>query len=177
MRRIALTLVAPLLLVACATAEIGSVPASVASAEPPAASATAVVTPEPAATPTTEPTTESASAVTVAQVAEALQASGVEVGEVREMTIEDYGMAPKADEGLRFLLPGLGDDKGGRIMLYEDPEVLERARDYYVELGQQSAMLYSHVFVLENILVQVNGTLPQDQADMLESAINAISDQ
>jgi hypothetical protein len=147
----------------------------VASAEPSAAPATAAATTGPTATPTTEPTAEPATTLTVAQVAEALQASGVEVGEVREMTIEDYGMAPKADEGLRFLLPGLGDDKGGRIMLYEDPEVLERARAYYVELGQQSAMLFSHVFVVHNILVQVNGTLPQDQADILENAISAIS--
>lgn len=87
-----------------------------------------------------------ASDVTPGQVADAFRASGVEIGEVTEMAVEDYGMAPMADEGLRFTIPSLGDDSGGRIMRYDLQDDLERAKAFYDELGEQSAALFSHTF-------------------------------
>jgi hypothetical protein len=110
----------------------------------------------------------------LAAIAAAFRASGVEIGDVREMTVEDYGPAPKATEGLRFLIPSLGEDAGGRIMYYDDPEVADRAQAYYEELGDQSALLFSHVFRRDNFVVQVNGTLPQEQADLLEAALETV---
>lgn len=117
---------------------------------------------------------QAASGITVSQVADAFRESGVEIGEVSEMSADDYGLAPMADEGLRFLIPSLGDDAGGRIMRYESDEDLQRAKSYYEELGKQSALLFSHVFTRGDILVQVNGNLPQEQADMLQEALEGL---
>ncbi len=115
-----------------------------------------------------------ASDVTPQQVADAFRASGVDIGEVSEMTADDYGLAPMADEGLRFLIPSLDEDAGGRIMRYDSQEKLDQAKAYYDDLGEQSAALFSHTFTRGDILVQVNGDLPQEQADMLEEALNGI---
>lgn len=90
------------------------------------------------------------------------------------MTVEDYGFAPIGEEGLRFFLPSLGEEAGGRIMRYDDSDVADRAEAYYEDLGEQSAALFSHVFRRGNIVIQVNGTLPQEQADLLETALEGI---
>lgn len=102
------------------------------------------------------------------------RASGVEIGDVREMTVEDYGLAPKAAEGLRFTIPSLGSDSGGRIMRYDSQDDLARAKAYYDDLGKQSAAFFSYTFTRGDILVQVNGQLPKDQADLLQKALSGL---
>lgn len=137
------------------------------------ATATAAQTTQATEEPTPVPTPESTEA-SLDAIADAFRNSGVEIGEVRAMTVDDYGLAPKADEGLRFLIPSLGEEAGGRIMRYDDAEVADRAQAFYEELGEQTASLFSHVFRRDNIVVQVNGTLPQEQADLLEAALDTV---
>ena len=87
----------------------------------------------------------------------------------------DYGLAPKtAVEGTRFLIPSLGPNSGGRILSFANADDLAKARDYYVEAGKASAMLFSWVFVKDNIVVQINGTLPEEQAKKYEAALDGM---
>jgi hypothetical protein len=44
-------------------------------------------------------------------------------------------------------------------------------KNYYNELGRQSAALFSWVFVKDNILIQINGDLPETTARKYEAAI------
>ena len=74
----------------------------------------------------------------------------------------------------RFLVPSLGEDKGGRILVFANADDLASARDYYVKLGESSAILFSWVFVKDNIVVQINGTLPEEQAKKYETALNGL---
>jgi len=91
------------------------------------------------------------------------------------MTKDDYGLAPMtAVEGTRFLIPSLCPDCGGRALSFASPQNLEVTKVYYVELGQASAMFFSWVFVKDNILVQINGDLPEEKAKQYEVALNAI---
>ncbi len=145
-------------------------PSAQQSQEPPASVG---VTPSASDEPTREPTAEPVT-ISLEDIADAFRASGVEVGEVRPMTVEDYGLAPMANEGLRFLLPSLGGDAGGRIMRYDETEVADRAQAFYEDLGDQSAALFSHVFRHGPFVIQVNGTLPQSEADLLEAALDSI---
>jgi hypothetical protein len=174
LKTIAAAIALVLLMAACAGGASQSsqpeTPASQSPASQQPASPTA--TPEATEQPTPEPTAEAAADLEA--IAEAFRASGVEIGEVREMTVDDYGAAPMGAQGLRFLIPSLGEDAGGRIILYDDPEVADRAQAYYEELGEQSALLFSHVFRRDNVVVQVNGTLPQEQADLLEAALDTV---
>lgn len=112
--------------------------------------------------------------ITPNDVLDAFIAAGLETGEVRDMTKDDFGPAPLADEGIRFYIPSLCDDCGGRIMYYQDSSQLAQAERYYTEMGKLSAILFSWVFVRGNILVQINGDLPEDKARQYESALMGI---
>jgi hypothetical protein len=43
-----------------------------------------------------------------------------------------------------------------------------------VKLGKENAAFFSWVFVKDNILVQINGNLPEEQAKKYEAALNAL---
>lgn len=125
-------------------------------------------TPEPTPTPPFEKWTSE-------QVIKAFKAAGLEAEEIRPMTKDDYGMAPMtAVEGTRFLIPSLCSDCGGRVFSFASPEDLEMMKAYYVELGRVSAIFFSWVFVKDNILVQINGDLPEEKAKQYEAALDAM---
>lgn len=103
---------------------------------------------------------------------DAFKKAGLEAENVRVMTKDDYGMAPMtAKEAKRFYTPSIGEDKGGRIFLFEKKSDLEKTKKYYDDLGAQSAMLHSWTFANENILVQLNGDVKEDQAKKYEEAL------
>ncbi|MCB9172289.1 MAG: hypothetical protein H6637_05135 [Ardenticatenales bacterium] len=91
------------------------------------------------------------------------------------MTVEDYGVAPMAEEGVRFLIPSLGEDAGGRVMRYESEAAAEEAATFYKELGTQSAVLFSWAFQNGPLVVQINGELPEEQARQYEEALGSLS--
>lgn len=113
----------------------------------------------------------SAQAITTTQVLNAFKGAGLEVGKATAMSRQSYGMAPLVGKGVRFLIPSLGADAGGRV--FDVPNAAERSRlaAYYTELGKQSAMLFSHVFVYKNIVVKINGELPDAKAEKYKAAL------
>ncbi len=106
------------------------------------------------------------------QVIMAFVDAGLEVGAMRRLTVDDYGFAPMmAIEGTRFFIPSLCVDCGGRILSFDNKIGMDKTEEYYVSLGQSSAMFFSWVFIKDNILVQINGTLPEAKARLYESAL------
>ena len=87
------------------------------------------------------------------------------------MTKDDYGFAPLGDEGIRFLIPSICDDCGGRIIYYKDLDYLQKAKDYYDNLGKETAALFAWAFVNNHILLQINGNLPEARAREYEKAL------
>jgi hypothetical protein len=79
-----------------------------------------------------------------------------------------------AKEAIRFLIPSLCADCGGRLYSFTSAENLELMRSYYVRLGEASAILFSWVFVRDNLLVQINGSLPEAQARKYEAALQTL---
>jgi len=138
----------------------------------------ATLTPRPTSTPEPTDTPELVSAFqtwTSDQAIEAFEAATLEVEGVRPMTVDDYGPAPMtAVEGTRFLIPSLCEGCGGRVFSFASQKDLEAMEHYYVELGRATAWLFSWVFVKDNIVVQINGTLPEEQARQYEAALNAM---
>jgi hypothetical protein len=109
------------------------------------------------------------------QVLEAFQSAGLEVSNPRAMTSDDYGLVPMlAVNGTRFFIPSVCVDCGGRIMSFSNEEDLTIVRDYYAQMGRFSAVLFSWVFVKDNILVQINGELPEANARKYEAALEGI---
>lgn len=115
------------------------------------------------------------SGIKSSDVTDAFTEAGLEATEVRPMTRDDYGLAPYlAIEGSRFLIPSLGDDAGGRVMTFDSDDDLQRTRHYYDELGESSAALFSYTFVNGNVLVQINGDLPEAKAQEYDDVLQAV---
>lgn len=155
-----------------------SIPAPTATPEPtetPTAIPTDTPVPEPTPEPT--PTVEEVSfqVWSADDVLAAFDSHGVELGEVRPMTRDDFGPAPYvAVEAMRFLVPSLGEGRGGRLLIFDEQEDLDITRHYYVELGEAGTMFFSHVFSRDNVLIQINGDMPDEQAATYEAALLAM---
>jgi len=93
---------------------------------------------------------------------------------VRALTKDDYGLAPYVGSGLRFRLPALCADCGGRVFTFESAADRDAVRAYYEGMGRQSAALFSWVFVRDNVLVQINGDLPEAQARQFEAVLQGL---
>lgn len=132
-------------------------------------------TPEPP-TPTPEPSpTPAFQKWTSTDIVNIFNSADLEVEEPRTMTKDDYGMAPmSATEGTRFLIPSLCEDCGGRIFSFSNQEDLDLTKTYYEELGKSSAIFFSWVFVKDNILIQINGDLPEIKARQYEASLNSL---
>ena len=112
---------------------------------------------------------------TADQVVEAFKSSGLEAENPVVMTKEDYGIAPMgAKVGLHFSIPSLCPTCGGRILAFDNQGNLDISRTYYETLGKQSAAFFSWVFVKDNILVQINGDLPEEQARKYEQTLQEL---
>jgi len=125
-------------------------------------------TPEMSATPIFEKWT-------TAQVAQAFKDADLEYQDPKLMTKEDYGISPMAaTEGIHFLVPSVCSDCGGRIFSFATEQDLKITQTYYENLGKNSAALFSWVFVKDNILVQINGDLPEDKAKLYQNALDSL---
>jgi hypothetical protein len=106
------------------------------------------------------------------QVVDAFKSAGLECESPSPMTKADYGAAPDvAIEGTHFLVPSVCSDCGGRIMSFSSAEDLQLTKAYYDNLGKVSTAFFSWVFVRDNILVQINGDLPETSAHKYEAAL------
>lgn len=138
------------------------------------------VTPQVVATPTQKPSsvpTKAAVAVqswTTEQVVAAFKAAGLEAESPKKMGKEDYGLAPLVGQGVRFLIPSLCADCGGRVFAVENENDMTRLKAYYDEMGKASAAFFSWTFRRGNILVQINGDLPEQRARAYEAALQAM---
>lgn len=109
--------------------------------------------------------------ITGDDVVASFKANGLEAENTTPMTPQDYGAAPFLCTGTRFLIPSLGEDSGGRIFICDNKEDRNKLAIYYIELGASSALFFSWVYVKDNIVVQINGELPEATAKQYEAAI------
>lgn len=110
---------------------------------------------------------------TSSRVVDAFKDAGLDAENARPMTKDDYGMAPMvAAEGTRFLVLSLGEGAGGRVMSFKTQKDLDKTKAFYDDLAKESAFLFSWTFAKDNILVQINGDLPEDLAKQYEAALN-----
>jgi hypothetical protein len=119
----------------------------------------------------TNSATPTPSAITADDVIAAFKAAGLEAENTRPLTKDDYGLAPYVCKGIRFFIPSMGVDKGGRLFICDNNEDRDSLKDYYEKLGKASAAFFSWVFVKGNVLVQINGNLAEDIARKYEQAI------
>jgi hypothetical protein len=110
-------------------------------------------------------------APTGATVIAAFQKAGLEAADVRPMTRSDYGEAPFVCTGTRFFIPSLGPGNGGRVFICNKIQDRNALTGYYNGLAAMGSIYVSWVFVKGNVVVQINGSLPDDTAKKYEVAI------
>lgn len=157
-----------LLLVCVAVAACGTPSDDTAPVAPLAEEATPVVA--VAQSSAVEPAEET---LAPTAIVDAFVAAGLPAESPTPMTVDDYGMAPYVCDGVRFLIPSLGDDSGGRAFVCASDADLASLREYYESLGRASAIAFSWVFANEDrgVLVQINGELPEEEARKYEAAV------
>jgi hypothetical protein len=104
-------------------------------------------------------------------VVASFKAAGLEAEKPTAMTKDDYKVAPYVCKGTHFFIPSIGETAGGRIFICDNSEDRDLISNYYTELGKASALFFSWVFVKDNIVVQINGDLPEEKARQYEAAI------
>jgi hypothetical protein len=103
-------------------------------------------------------------ALNAANVLAAFKAAGLEAENTYSMGPKDYGFGPYLGRGTRFLIPSLCADCGGRIFDMDSQADLASLEAYYVNLSKASAAFFSWTFKNGNVLLQINGDLPEAQA-------------
>lgn len=133
-------------------------------------------TPESGAAAQPVPTTRARAAATTASwrssdVVDAFLAAGLECQDPQPLAVDD-GTAPfVAAEATRCMVPGACEGCSGRIYSFDNQVELSKAKRYYTDLGDQDPQFVSWIYTKDNILVQLNGRLPQDQATMYRQAL------
>lgn len=105
------------------------------------------------------------------KLVEELSDSGLEFEDPVRMGPKDYGAAPYVCQGVRFFIPSLGADSGGRIFICKKKSDRDRLASYYRELGKVSAWFFSWVFVKGDVVLQLNGQLDEHSAKEYASSI------
>lgn len=171
-----------------------AVAATVAAQPAPTTIPTSPPEPSPTIEPTAEPSPTTAEAPTVTVVlVEAtptveleiivtdplaiiatFKTAGLEAESPSVMGPEDYGVGPYVGKGIHFLIPSLCPECGGRAFVFDNAADLAALEAYYVEAGRSSALLFSHVYRRGNLLVQLNGDLPAEQAEKYKAALEQV---
>lgn len=100
------------------------------------------------------------------------QESGLEVGNISDLEKKEFG--DTREEGKRILVPSLGEDAGGRLFRFKDQDGLDKAKGYYVGLGESGPIFYSHTYEKGLFLLQMNGDMEDAEFEKYEKAMDEI---
>ena len=95
---------------------------------------------------------------------------GLSVENLRKMEREDFGMAPMKTENAKIFT--VSEDKNARILKFKNEDDLKEMKKYYEELGKSSAAFYSHVYIKDKFLIQMNGDIDDHVFEKYKKAMN-----
>ena len=101
---------------------------------------------------------------TAGEVVQTFRDEGLEVGEERQIDRDaDRSFVPKTyEEQVSFTIPSAGERIAGRVFTFESGEDLEQVREHYEGFED---LFPSYVYVEGNVLVQIPGSVPEEQAE------------
>lgn len=113
---------------------------------------------------------ETASTHTTDDVIKVFKDAGLEIGETPDLENKEFGNT--REEGIRILVPALGEDAGGRLFKFKDKKGMEEAKTYYDELGKGGPMFYSHTHSNGTFLLQMNGDMKDAEFEKFKTAMD-----
>jgi uncharacterized protein len=107
-----------------------------------------------------------------AEVIQAFRDAGLEVGESypveQEPGWEEKPVPRTYEEAMRFLIPSLGGDAGGRVFVFGSEKDLRAVRAFYEGLASSAR---PYVYVEGLVLVQVSNQLPEGEAERYSAVL------
>ena len=109
-------------------------------------------------------------------IVKAFEEEGLEVGDYYAIEQEqDWDESPARktyEKGVRFEIPSLREDAGGRVFVFDEREDLGAMVAYYEGIEESSTFgseleshLYTEQYPSGYVLLQINGKLSKDKAD------------
>ena len=107
------------------------------------------------------------------EVIQGFRNEGLEVGETQQVDREgDRSFVPKTyKEQVSFTIPSQGERVGARVFTFESQEDLEQVREHYEGFG---GLFPSHVYVEDKVLVQISGSVPEEDAERYEEGLREL---
>jgi uncharacterized protein len=109
------------------------------------------------------------------EVIQAFQNAGLDVGEtypVEEDPGWDENLLPKTyAQAVRFRIPSLGGDVGGRVFVFDSEGDLAAVRNFYERL---SPSVRPHLYVKGQVLLQIANELPKAEADRYGAVLKEV---
>lgn len=126
----------------------------------------------------TEQTTVSSesAAANLDDIIEAFTQQSLVVYNPRDMTKDDFGIAPMSATSAKIFslveTDNEDDQRNARLLTFDNLDDLKATKQYYDDLGKDSAMLFSYTAVNEDdlVLMQFNGQLSQDLVEKYAKA-------
>ncbi|MDO0920420.1 MULTISPECIES: LysM domain-containing protein [unclassified Enterococcus] len=126
----------------------------------------------------TEQTTVSSesAAANLDDIIEAFSQQSLVVYNPRDMTKDDFGIAPMSATSAKIFslveTDNEDDQRNARLLTFDNLDDLRATKQYYDDLGKDSAMLFSYTAVNEDdlVLMQFNGQLSQDLVEKYAKA-------
>lgn len=126
----------------------------------------------------TEQTTVSSesAAANLDDIIEAFTQQSLVVYNLRDMTKDDFGIAPMSATSAKIFslveTDNEDDQRNARLLTFDNLDDLKATKQYYDDLGKDSAMLFSYTAVNEDelVLMQFNGQLPQELVEKYAKA-------
>lgn len=110
-------------------------------------------------------------------IVKVLNESGLGIEKIDAVNKIDYSSLPaKAKEAIKFTSPSVGEQGIGCILSFELKSNMEKIKKHYLEKNEKEE-LYSWTFAKDNVLVVLNGMIPEEKARMFESALNKLNDK
>jgi len=98
----------------------------------------------------------------------------LEVEEPEFITETDrFGLPAKTKELIKFSIPSVGKEIQGCILVFELKEDLRKNRNYYSDLNDKGHP-YTWSFLKDNILLVIDGAVPEEKAKQYESALTGL---
>lgn len=75
-----------------------------------------------------------------------------------------------------FQIPNQGADASGMVLCFKNSRDLRRMQDYYTALGNALTQYRSWIFVRDNVLLQINRSVPEAVAARYAEELNRLSE-
>lgn len=109
---------------------------------------------------------ESESPIDLGIIVNKFKEAGLEIETPTESITEEHALGSLGFiEGQRILVPALGEGEGGYLFLFDTQSNLEKLKDVYEESEESSSMFNSHMYVKDNVLLQMSNKMSQTEFD------------